>query len=162
MNYNDNVKNTIKNLKLGYKLQFFGLYGCINCAFLLPLLSLADRVNMFDLVEEIHFDSKEEYKLKVGEIIAKYVDNVKNLPTPVILIQKEDQKDLFLANPETVTECAIELMDNLNRMGDSAIIDYMDGELDLKILFTNLLLKLSTNLILPKNYKKNVNPNIKE
>lgn len=160
MTESDKADNDVHNgplpkrpLKLGYKLTFYGLYGCISCAFLLPLLSHADRIHMFDEVEEIDYPTKEEYKDKVGSILEKYQRMSKNIPSPVILIQKEKDKVEFLVEPDTVSECAVELMDSINRLGDVAMMQYMDGQLDHKILFNNLLLKLTTNIIYPKDYK---------
>jgi hypothetical protein len=147
-------KPEFKLTKLGNKLTFYGLYGCINCAFLLPLLSYADRTNMFDEVKEIDYDTKEAYKEKIGVILEKFGKSSKNTPSPIILIQKEKDKAEYLVEPDTVSECAVELMDSLNRLGDTAVLQYMDGELDHKMLFKNLLLKLVTNLIYPKDYKK--------
>ena len=150
-----NENNTAaKHWKLGHKLIFYGLYGCINCAFLLPLLSHADRTNMFDEVEEVDYDTKAIYKEKISVILDKYGRLNKNIPSPIILVQKEKDKTIFLVEPDTVSECAVELMDALNRLGDTAVLQYMDGELDHKILFNNLLLKLTTNIIYPKDYKR--------
>ena len=148
-------KNIEKTWKLGYKLIFYGLYGCINCAFLLPLLSHADRTNMFDKVEEIDYDTKEIYKENINGILDNYNKLNKNIPSPLILFQKKEEGVVFLVEPDTVSECAVELMDALNSLGDSAMLQYMDGELDHKTLFNNLLLKLTTNIIYPKNYKRN-------
>ncbi len=148
-------KNVIKEWKLGYKLTFYGLYGCISCAFLLPLLSHADRTHMFDEIKEIDYDTKESYKENISGILDNYGRLNKNIPSPVILFQKEKNGVLLLVEPDTVSECAQELMDALNRLGDGAVIQYMDGELDHKILFNNLLLKMTTNIIYPKGYKKN-------
>lgn len=153
--------NSPKQWKLGHRLIFYGLYGCINCAFLLPLLSHADRTNMFDKVEEIDYDTKEKYKEKIGGILDKYGLLQKNPPSPIILFQREKDKVTFLVKPDTVSECAVELMDALNQLGDTAVLQYMDGELDHKILFNNLLLKLTTNIIFPKDYKKSNNTETK-
>ena len=150
-------KDVIKEWKLGYKLIFYELAGCISCAFLLPLLSHADRTHMFDEVEEKGFDTKEQYKENIINILEKYGRLNKNIPSPVILVQKQKDNVLLLVEPDTVSECAQELMDALNRLGDSAVLQYMDGELDHKILFNNLLLKLTTNIIYPKDYKRTTN-----
>lgn len=127
--------------------------GCINCAFLLPLLSLADRENLFASVEAIHFQSKNEYKETVSAIMKEFNSLTKNIPSPFILIQKKPDGPEYLVKPETIYECAVELTDSLNRMGDSAVIQYMDGELDLRFLFVNLLIKMASNLILPPKTK---------
>lgn len=143
-----------KPSKLGYKLIFYGLYGCISCAFLLPLLSFADRTHLFDEVEEIDYDTKEKYKENIGAILERYGRNSKTLPSPIMLVQKEKDGVQLLIEPDTVSECAVELMDSLNRLGDIAMMQYMDGELDHKSMFHNLILKLVTNVIFPKDYKK--------
>ena len=148
-------KNNKKQWKLGFKLFFYGLYGCINCAFLLPLLSHADRTHMFDEVEEIDYDTKEKYKEKISVILEKYGRLTKNIPSPVMLFQREKDNVIVLIEPDTVSECAVELTDTLTKLGDTAMLEYMDGELDHKILFNNLLLKLTTKIIFPKDYKKN-------
>ncbi len=109
---------------------------------------------MFDLIEEIDYDTKEKYKEKISVLLDQYGRLYKNTPSPIILFQKDKDNVIFLVDPDTVSECAVELMDALNRLGDSAVLQYMDGELDHKILFNNLLLKLTTNIIFPKNYKK--------
>lgn len=150
-------KKVLKEWKLGHKLIFYGLYGCISCAFLLPLLSHADRTHMFNEVEEIDYDTKDKYKENISGILTTYGRLNKNIPSPVILVQKEKEGVLFLVEPDTVSECAQELMDALNRLGDGAVLQYMDGELDHKILFNNLLLKLTTNIIYPKDYKRTTN-----
>ena len=147
-------KSEKRNWKLGHKLIFYGLYGCINCAFLLPLLSHADRTNMFDKVEEVDYDTKEIYKEKISSILNNYNKLNKTIPSPLILFQKKEEGVIFLVEPDTVSECAVELMDTLNKLGDSAMLEYMDGELDHKMLFNNLLLKLTTNIIYPKDYKR--------
>jgi len=161
MNHSDTGDNNLQKenavkrpTKLGYKLTFYGLYGCISCAFLLPLLSHADRTHMFEEVEEIDYDTKEKYKEKVGSILEKYGKLTKNLPSPVILLQKEKDNIELLIEPDTVAECAVELTDTLNRLGDIAVMQYMDGELDHNILFNNLLLKLTTNIIFPLDFKR--------
>lgn len=147
-------KKQVKQWKLGFKLTFYGLYGCINCAFLLPLLSHADRTNMFDNVEEIDYPTKDKYKEKISSILERYGKLNKTIPSPVILFQREKDKVEALVEPDTVSECAVELTDTLTRLGDTAMLQYMDGELDHKILFNNLLLKLTTNLIFPKDYNR--------
>ena len=128
---------------------FYGMDGCINCAFLFPLLSLADRENLFEKVDAIHFKTKDEYKSEIIKILKEYDSLTNNIPSPLILIQKVEGGDKYLVKPETIYESAVELTDSLNHMGDSAVIQYMDGELDLSVLFVNLLIKMSSNLLLP-------------
>ena len=154
-NNTENNGSAKRPMKLGYKLTFYGLNGCISCAFMLPLLSHADRIHLFEEVIEIDYPTKEEYKNKIGAILEKYDRLSKIIPSPVILIQKDKDKVEFLVEPDTVSECAVELMDSLKRLGDMAVVQYMDGELDHKIIFNNLLLKLTTNIIYPKDYKRN-------
>jgi len=149
-NYRKNIQ-ALKKIRIGYKMIFYSMDGCINCAFLLPLLSLADRENLFEEVEAIHFKSKDEYKTEATKILKKFNILSKNIPTPIILIQKKIDGKQFLVKPETIYESAVELTDALNTMGDSAVIQYMDGDLDLSILFVNLLIKMSSNLVLPSN-----------
>lgn len=148
-------KDVIKEWKLGNKLIFYEMPGCISCAFLLPLLSHADRMHMFDEIEVLDFDTKLAFKEEIKGILESYGKSTKNIPSPVILMQKQKDAVKLLVEPDTVAECAQELMDALNRLGDGAVLQYMDGELDHKILFNNLVLKLATNIIYPKDYKRN-------
>lgn len=145
---------SMKRIKVAHKLIMYGMDGCINCAFLLPLLSLADRENLFEEVEVFHYKSKEEYKKEAIKVLESFNLNTKNIPTPLILIEKKDKEIKYLVKPEIVFECGIELMDSLNAMGDEAVIQYMDGEFDLTILFVNLLIKMSSNIILPPKKKE--------
>ena len=144
---------SLRNIKIGHKLTFYSMDGCINCAFLLPLLSLADRENLFVSVEAIHFQTKAEYKESVSVILKQFNTLTKNIPSPVILIQKKADGPNYLVKPESIYECAVELTDSLNRLGDTAVIEYMDGELDLRLLFVNLLIKMASNLVLPPRKK---------
>ena len=150
--YMKNDANT--PIKLGFKLTFYGLYGCTSCAILLPLLSYADRMHLFEKVVEIDYDSKESYKKNISSILQAYGRLDKILPSPIILIQKKVDSIELLVEPDIVNECTVELSDSITRLGERTLIKFLDGKYIVDALFTKLLLKMTTNAIFPQDYRK--------
>lgn len=139
---------SLKTLRLAHKIEFYGVTGCMNCAYIYPLLSIANRAEMVQEVAVKTFTTKEQYREAMEQLYATHMRPTNNYPIPTLVLQQNVDSGSLLVAPEVVEEVATELAHQLGAMGDMALMEYMDGELELRTFFLNLLLRLVSQTFL--------------
>ncbi|MHA2296847.1 MAG: hypothetical protein ACXAEU_00180 [Candidatus Hodarchaeales archaeon] len=132
-------------IKIAKEIVYYALHNCIACVYLFPVISYA-RSNM--LVENVDISmsrNKEEYKTVAKPVIDRYFPNYPVF-SPLIIMKNPGFGVSGMVRPEIVQECADLIIQHLNVLGDDAVIDFMDGDLELKVFFQSLLLKMVSNI----------------
>ena len=137
--------------RLGERLRFFGKHNCISCTYLLPIINYGNKHGWFDDVDVSLFASLKEYIDEVGPIVEKFGYEKDEFEAqtfaPVVIIEINRPGPMGLVVPQITQECANEIIEKLHALGDEATIDYMEGDLDLGVVFSSLLLKMGCNLL---------------
>ncbi|MHA1166621.1 MAG: hypothetical protein ACTSP4_01215 [Candidatus Hodarchaeales archaeon] len=131
-------------IKIAQQVIYYSLTNCISCVYLLPVINYAKSRNLVDTVDIIMARNKVEYKNSVREIIDLYLPEC-DVFSPVI-IMKNPEGLSGIVRPDIVQECANNIIQHLNILGDDATIDFLDGDLELKLFFQNLLMKMAANI----------------
>ncbi|MHA1992557.1 MAG: hypothetical protein ACW981_13880 [Candidatus Hodarchaeales archaeon] len=145
MNKSLGKKFDIKNIKIAYRLVFFGMDSCITCALLYPLITMANKNELIAVVEPKIFSSKSDYRNYIQKLLTKYTDEFdSNIPVPLLLLQLKPNDSLKLVSPPVITEIAMAISDTLDSFEK---MSFIDGETPLSIFFINQLHKMSSNLL---------------
>lgn len=146
----------LEGTKLAHRLRFFGMHGCSTCMFALPLLSLGQKANMIEEIDTEIYD-KSNYQETVYTILEKNWKNqwqsywhANGVPVPIILVQLKPNSQWYLVKPDVT----LSVVDDLNEYlqangGDAAIIAFLDSEIDFRMYFFNLIVRLVSNLMAP-------------
>ncbi|MHA2298707.1 MAG: hypothetical protein ACXAEU_07475 [Candidatus Hodarchaeales archaeon] len=134
-------REEIRGIKIARELTYHALKNCISCAYLLPVINYARQRKLVDKVEMHIAKNKEEYKKSSRPIIDRYFPGRETF-SPLIIL-KNANGIAGMVRPEIVQECSDNIMNHLNVLGDDARIDFLDGDLELKLFFQNLLFKMA-------------------
>lgn len=131
-------------IKIAQQIIYYSLTNCISCVYLLPVINYAKSRKLVDTVDIIMARNKAEYQKLVRTIIDRYLPDC-DVFSPVIIM--ENPRGISgMVRPDIVQECANNIIQHLNILGDDASIDFLDGDLELKLFFQNLLMKMASNI----------------
>ena len=131
-------------IKIAHQVIYYSLTNCISCVYLLPVINYAKSRKFVDTVDIIMAKNKLEYHNSVRKIIDLYLPDC-DVFSPII-IMKNPRGLSGMVRPDIVQECANNIIQHLNILGDDAAIDFLDGDLELKLFFQNLLMKMAANI----------------
>jgi len=137
-------KKARPGIKIAHEMIYYALKNCISCAYMLPVINHARQKQLVDSVDIVISKNKEEYKKTARPIIDNYFPGYP-IFSPMIVLKSNSGLE-GMVKPEIVQECADSIMQHMNVLGDDARIDFLDGDLELKLFFQNLLLKMASNL----------------
>ncbi|MFW9991669.1 MAG: hypothetical protein ACFFD4_06385 [Candidatus Odinarchaeota archaeon] len=141
--------SSMLEIKIAQKVTYYALQNCISCVYLFPVISYAKSNQLIDDVEIIMVGNKKEYRKMIKPLIERYFPGQETF-SPLIIMNSPDGGMNGIVRPEIVQECANNIIQKINTLGDDTVIDFLDGEYNLELFFQNLLFKMATNLV-PNN-----------
>ena len=131
-------------IRIAQKVIYYSLTNCISCVYLLPVINYAKSRKLVDSVDMIMAKNKNEYQDLARKVIDRYLPDC-DVFSPIIIMENPNGLS-GMVRPDIVQECANNIIQHLNVLGDDAAIDFLDGDLELKLFFQNLLMKMASNI----------------
>jgi hypothetical protein len=126
------------------KAIFLSLAGCLQCNYIFPLLKLANKLNLVEVVEFQSFDDKELYHKSAVSILDKWNIDYSSEPIPVPLILISTNNIDRIVNQTLIDECTFAIKDSFD---DMELLEFLDLEINDHKLVVNLFSKIIAETI---------------
>lgn len=139
-----NVKDNKSGMYIASEMIYYALPNCFSCVYLLPVINFANSNNLIGNINYIQMKNKVKYIEIARPIIDRYFPGFEVF-SPLIIMN--NPKGLSgMVKPDSIQELTASILEQLNVLGDDARIDYLDGDLEMKLFFRNMLFIMAANL----------------
>jgi len=138
------VTKNKSGMYIANELIYYALPNCFSCVYLLPIINFANSHNLVGKINYIQMKNKQEYIEMARPIIDRFFPG-HEVFSPLIIIHNFKGMS-GMVKPDSIQELTASVLEQLNVLGDDARIDYLDGELEMKLFFRNMLFIMAANL----------------